>query len=233
VVVTYEKIPVITIDGPSGSGKGTVAKKLAELLGWHFLDSGALYRILAYLIEREGVSRDAIPAICQLAEEMDIVFTADQGKDQILLGSEEISNQIRTEKIGKLASEIAAISSVRASLLQRQRRFQQPPGLIADGRDMGTVIFPDANLKVYLVASAVVRAQRRVRQLTQLGMEADFPTILADIEARDLRDMQRAVAPLKPAADAIILDNSSLSIEEALNRILILVSERKLAHLAV
>ena len=231
--MAYEKIPVITIDGPSGSGKGTVAKKIAELLGWHFLDSGALYRILAYLIERRGLSLDAIPAICQLAEEMDIVFTSAQGKDQILLGQEDISALIRTEKIGKLASEVAVISAVRSSLLQRQRRFQQPPGLVADGRDMGTVIFPEAHLKVYLVASAVVRAKRRVKQLTQLGMEADFPTILADIEARDLRDTQRAVAPLRPAADAIILDNSSLSIEEALNRILALVLERKLAHLAV
>jgi cytidylate kinase len=231
--VVHEKIPVITIDGPSGSGKGTVAKKLAEILGWHFLDSGSLYRILAYLIERQGVSLAAIPAICQMAQEMDIVFASLQGKDQILLEKEDISTLIRTEKIGQLASEIAAIPLVRSSLLQRQRRFQQLPGLVADGRDMGTVIFPDANLKIYLVASAVVRAQRRVRQLTQLGMEADFSTILVDIEARDLRDTQRSVAPLRPATDAIILDNSSLSIEEALNRILALVSERKLTHLAV
>ncbi len=213
--MTIDKVPVITIDGPSGSGKGTISRWLATRLGWQVLDSGSLYRLVALLAIRRSIAIDNESGLAEAALQLDIAFNpSDDGELQVNLEGEDVSTALRDENCGKVASQIAAISAVREALLQRQRAFRQAPGLIADGRDMGTVVFPDAELKFYLTASVEERAQRRYKQLNQKGISATLATLLADIEARDRRDQSREVSPLKPAEDAHILDTSDMSVQE-------------------
>ncbi|MDR0779320.1 MAG: (d)CMP kinase [Pseudomonadales bacterium] len=201
---------VITVDGPSGTGKGTLAQRLARHLGWHFLDSGALYRITALGTEAAGIAPTDTAGLCAFAARMDVAF-ATRFAGSIVLDGAEISDQVRLEESGAKASIVAAIPELRAALLQRQRDFRQPPGLIADGRDMGTVVFPDAALKFYLTASAEERAHRRYKQLINKGVDVSLRSLLRDIQARDERDSTRAVAPLRPAEDAIIVDTDTLT----------------------
>lgn len=223
--------PVITIDGPSGSGKGTVAGLLAKQLGWNLLDSGALYRLLAFAAGNHGVDLTNEEAMKLLAAHLDVQFiAAGDGRGQrIILEGDEVTDLIRNEQVGAGASLVASLPAVRDALLQRQQAFQELPGLIADGRDMGTVVFPDAPLKVFLTASAEERARRRYLQLKAKGDDVNLASLLDEIQARDERDTQRAVAPLKPAADAIQLDSTELSIEQVLERILSEVANRDLA----
>ena len=219
--MSIRQAPVITVDGPSGSGKGTICHLLARELGWELLDSGALYRLVALAARHHGVELDDKEALVVLAAHLDVQFIA--RKDdvvQVVLEGEEVTDAIRAEAVGKDASIVAAIPSVRDALLERQRAFSEMPGLIADGRDMGTVVFPDAELKIYLDASAEERASRRYNQLINKGVGASLQAILEDIQARDDRDMNREVAPLKPAADAVVLDTTIMSIEEVLAAVL-------------
>jgi cytidylate kinase len=206
--------PVIAIDGPSASGKGTIAKQVAGALGFHYLESGALYRLVALLAFRRGLKDEK--AVAEAAESMDVLFR----EDEILLEDQDVSAHIRHEEIGKRASEVAPMPLVRQALLKRQRAFRQPPGLVADGRDMGTVVFPDATLKIFLTASPQVRAERRYKQLKEKGIAANLSALSRDLAARDARDANRAVAPLIPAPDSQVLDSSALSIEEVVERIL-------------
>ncbi|NMY66479.1 (d)CMP kinase [Pseudomonas sp. WS 5018] len=224
-------VPVITIDGPSGSGKGTVAALLAGKLGWNFLDSGALYRLLAFAARNHGVDLTNEEALKVLAEHLDVQFGAarDGHGMVIILEGEDVTEAIRNETVGAGASQVAALPVVRAALLQRQKAFREAPGLVADGRDMGTVVFPDAPLKIFLTASAEERARRRYLQLKARGDDVNLASLLGEIRERDERDTQRAVAPLKPAEDAIQLDSTTLSIEEVLQRILSEVADRDLA----
>ncbi|GAA5233481.1 (d)CMP kinase [Verticiella sediminum] len=209
-------IPVITIDGPTASGKGTIAALVARALGdWHVLDSGALYRLTALACRRAGVSGDDPEQAARLARELDVCFG-----DGVWLDGEEVSEAIRQEAVGNLASRVAAYPAVREALLARQQAFRRVPGLVADGRDMGTVVFPDAQLKVFLVASAQARAERRYKQLLEKGISANIRDLLEDLQARDARDTGRQAAPLKPAHGARILDSSELSIEETVQQIL-------------
>ncbi|MDV3239201.1 MAG: (d)CMP kinase [Gammaproteobacteria bacterium] len=214
---TSAAVPVIAIDGPSGSGKGTIAQALATELGWHFLDSGALYRILAYAAQRRGIALDDAGRLAELGRNLPVSFSANSSK--ILLDNIDISTEIRTESAGDAASRVAAIPAVREALLARQRAFRRPPGLVADGRDMGTVVFPDAPLKLFLTASAEERARRRYNQLIEKGLSASLSTLAADIAERDRRDANRAVAPLRPADDAIVIDTSTLDIDATLARV--------------
>ncbi len=224
-------VPVITIDGPSGSGKGTVAALLAGKLGWNFLDSGALYRLLAFAARNHGVDLTNEEALKVLAEHLDVQFGAarDGHGMVIILEGEDVTEAIRNETVGAGASQVAALPVVRTALLQRQKAFREAPGLVADGRDMGTVVFPDAPLKIFLTASAEERARRRYLQLKARGNDVNLASLLEEIRERDERDTQRAVAPLKPAEDAIQLDSTTLSIEEVLQRILSEVADRDLA----
>ncbi|EHY77502.1 MULTISPECIES: (d)CMP kinase [Stutzerimonas stutzeri subgroup] len=224
-------VPVITIDGPSGSGKGTVAALLAGELGWNFLDSGALYRLLAFAARNHGVDLTNEEALKVLAEHLDVQFGAarDGHGMIIILEGEEVTESIRNEQVGAGASQVAALPVVRTALLQRQKAFREAPGLVADGRDMGTVVFPDAPLKIFLTASAEERARRRFLQLKARGDDVNLASLLEEIRERDERDTQRAVAPLKPADDAVQLDSTTLSIEEVLQKILSEVAERDLA----
>ncbi len=212
--------PVITIDGPSGSGKGTIAHRLALKLGFHVLDSGALYRLLALAAQQHGVQTDNEAVLEVLAAHLDAQFQDNDGEAMLILEGEDVTHSIRTEEIGAAASKVAALPKVRAALLQRQHAFREQPGLVADGRDMGTVVFPDACLKIFLTASAEARAERRYKQLLEKGFDASLAAILDDIRARDLRDSQRAVAPLKPAIDAIVLDSTALGIEAVLKAVI-------------
>jgi len=221
--------PVITIDGPSGSGKGTIAGLLAKQLGWNLLDSGALYRLLAFAAGNHGVDLTNEEAMKLLAAHLDVQFVAASGGQRIILEGEDVTDLIRNEQVGAGASQVASLPAVREALLQRQQAFREMPGLVADGRDMGTVVFPDAPLKVFLTASAEERAQRRYLQLKAKGDDVNLASLLDEIRARDERDTQRAVAPLKPAADAILLDSTELSIEQVLERILREVADRELA----
>lgn len=217
------EFPVITVDGPSGSGKGTLCCRLANALGWQLLDSGALYRLLGLAASRRGIALDDESALAQLAGELNVKFiplTDGLHGQMILLDGEEVEDELRTEQAGDAASKVAALPAVREALLQRQRDFRTEPGLIADGRDMGTVVFTDAPLKVFLTASAEERAQRRYLQLKDKVPGVTLTSLLEEIQARDERDMQRAVAPLKPAPDALMLDSTELSIEQVLERIL-------------
>lgn len=217
--------PVITVDGPSGSGKGTICALLAKQLGWNLLDSGALYRLLAFAAGNHGIDLTNEEALKQLAAHLDVQFV----DKRIILEGEEVTDAIRNEQVGAGASMVASLPAVREALLQRQRAFQEMPGLVADGRDMGTVVFVDAPLKVFLTASADERARRRYLQLKAKGDDVNLASLLDEIRARDERDTLRAVAPLKPAADAIVLDSTELSIEQVLERILSEVADRDLA----
>jgi len=207
-------IAVITIDGPSGSGKGSIAQRVAKHLGYHLLDSGALYRLTALSASKHSVAMSDEPRLAQLAADLDVQFVAQaEGEAKVMLAGEEVTLDIRSEKCGMNASKIAALSAVRAALLQRQRDFCQAPGLVADGRDMGSVVFPEAVLKVFLTASARERGNRRFLQLKARGIDVSLRGLVKDIEERDARDINRAVAPLRPADDAILLDSTSMSID--------------------
>lgn len=212
----HSATPVITIDGPTASGKGTVAALVAAHLGWQILDSGALYRLTALACMRQGVDTNDLDAVAQVARQLDVRF--DQSR--CFLGTEDVTDALRAENIGLLASQVAAYPAVRDALLARQRDFQQGAGLVADGRDMGTVVFPDAPLKIFLVADVQSRAQRRYNQLIEKGVSANLLDLLADLQARDLRDTNRAVAPLKAAPDAYIIDSTTLSINDTVDQVL-------------
>ena len=223
-------IPVITIDGPSGSGKGTISDMLARSLGWHLLDSGALYRVLALAADLHGVKLDNAAALQVLAAHLDVQFSSVKGSSvcEVILEGEVVSQEIRTEEIGKSASIVAAVPQVREALLTRQQAFRELPGLVADGRDMGTVVFADAPLKVFLTASAEERAKRRYNQLKGKGFDGSLRDLFQDIRKRDERDANRALSPLKPAEDAIVLDSTALSIEEVYEHIMAQVRNRNL-----
>jgi len=214
---------VIAIDGPSASGKGTVAKRVAEALGFYYLESGALYRLVALASLRAKIPADDGSAAAQLAKALQVEFR----NEQILLSGQDVTEDLREEACGVRASEVARLPAVRIALLERQRRFRQPPGLVADGRDMGTVVFPDAKLKVFLTASVEERARRRHKQLIDKGIHANLATLSRDLAERDARDATRAAAPLAAARDAVQLDTSDLAIEEVVARILGWYRERK------
>ncbi|WP_151669625.1 (d)CMP kinase [Nitrincola schmidtii] len=218
---TTELVPIITVDGPSGSGKGTICQRLAQQMDWHLLDSGALYRLTALAAHHHGISMEDEESIKVVAAHLDVQFLASHTTEiKIVLEGEEVTDAIRAEKIGSDASVVASMPTVRQALLQRQRDFAATPGLIADGRDMGTVVFPEARLKIYLDASAEERASRRYKQLISKGVSASLEDILSDIKARDERDMNRTISPLKPAPDAVILDTTRMTIEEVLEVVL-------------
>ena len=222
--------PVITIDGPSGTGKGTIGQLVAQELGWHLLDSGALYRVLALAAEQHHVPLDNEDSLTVLARHLDVQFKATQigMKSRIILEGEDVTDTICTEKYGNAASTVGAYALVREALLARQRAFREAPGLVTDGRDMGTVVFPDAKVKIYLDASKAERADRRYNQLKEKGISVNLAAVQQEIAERDRRDKQRAVAPLKPAKDAVIVDTTGLSIEQVLKRILHEVNTRLL-----
>jgi len=224
-----KKIPVLAIDGPSGSGKGTVGQLLAQRLGWHFLDSGALYRALGVAANRAEVDLGDKPALARLAMAMDIRFLPRSGGDvvDVRLNGEEVGDRLRTEESGRRASILAAIPEVRLTLLQKQHSFRRPPGLVADGRDMGSAVFPDAILKVYLTATPEIRAERRYKQLKDKGFDVNLRRLLDEIRERDARDARREASPLKPASDACILDTSQLDISGVVERVYSLLQERQ------
>ncbi|HZD52252.1 MAG TPA: (d)CMP kinase [Woeseiaceae bacterium] len=218
--------PVLAIDGPSGSGKGTIARRVAAPLGWHLLDSGALYRLAALAAARRGKSGAGAAELARMARNLDVGFVTDEaGTERVRLDGGDVTDEIRTEECGRLASEIAQIPELREALIGLQRGFRRPPGLVADGRDMGTRIFPDAFLKVFLTASTEERARRRHKQLKEKGIDVSLPALSRDIEARDRRDAERSVAPLEPAGDARLLDSSKLTIEEVTRTVLDWVAE--------
>ncbi|MEW7314272.1 (d)CMP kinase [Buttiauxella gaviniae] len=212
--------PVITIDGPSGAGKGTLCKAMAEALQWHLLDSGAIYRVLALAALHHQVDVASEDALVPLAAHLDVRFVANNGNLEVILEGEDVSAEIRTQEVANAASQVAAFPRVREALLRRQRAFREAPGLIADGRDMGTVVFPDAPVKIFLDASSEERAHRRMLQLQEKGFSVNFERLLAEIKERDDRDRNRAVAPLVPAADALVLDSTSMSIDDVIKQAL-------------
>ncbi len=212
---------MITVDGPSGSGKGTVSQHLAAELGWHFLDSGALYRLLACAARRDGVALNDEAALVALVDRIDAEFTLSTGgTERVLLDGEDVTRALRGEDTGNAASQVAALPAVRTALLAWQHRYRRPPGLIADGRDMGTVVFPDAVLKIFLEARPDERALRRHKQLKEKGIEASLEEVLAEVRARDERDRTREIAPLEPAEDAHIIDSSDLDVDTTVALIL-------------
>ncbi len=212
--------PIVAIDGPSGSGKGTVSRQLAIRLGWHYLDSGALYRLVGLAATRGRVDLGDAERVAALAAALDVRFAPAAELERVYLDGTEVAAELRTEQAGEAASRVAAIPAVRTALLQRQRDFARWPGLVADGRDMGTVVFPDAVLKVFLTASAEERAMRRHKQLKEKGIDVSLPDLSWDIAQRDARDANRTVAPLRPAPDARVIDSTSLSPGEVVARIL-------------
>lgn len=216
-------VPVLTIDGPSGSGKGTVSRLSADRLGWHFLDSGALYRAVALAASWEAIDLTDEPAVVRVAQTTDVRFVDRAGDEPVVfVGGTDASLELRTETCGAAASAISALPAVRASLIEKQRSFCRLPGLVADGRDMGTVIFPEAAFKVFLTASAEERAHRRYKQLKHKGFDVTLDTLLREIVARDERDARREVAPLKPAAGATIIDTTGMPVNEVVQRVLAL-----------
>lgn len=220
-----EPVPVITIDGPSGSGKGTVSARLAEALGWHILDSGALYRLTGLAVEKAGIGFENPRKAAEIAANLDVRFA----NGRVLLDGEDVTLAIRTEQAGNNASKVAAMPEVRAALLDWQRRAARPPGLVADGRDMGTTVFPDAPFKVFLTASAEERAKRRYKQLKEKGLPANIEQLAAEIRERDERDRTRSASPLVPAADALVVDSTGMTIDEVVETLLQAARERGLA----
>ena len=213
--------PVVTIDGPVGSGKGTIARQVAEALGYHLLDSGALYRLTALSAAKQSVDLGDVDAVARVASELNVRFDSNEdGSERIWLDDEEITLEVRRETTGEMASVVAVIPAVRKALLERQRAFQQAPGLVADGRDMGSLVFPSASVKIFLTASAEERAMRRHKQLKDKGIGVSLAALSRDIEDRDRRDSERSVAPLRPAEDARILDSSGQSIEAVTQTVL-------------
>ena len=211
--MTEPRPPVIAVDGPAASGKGTIAQGVAQRLGFHYLDSGSLYRLVALQAIERGIATDDAPALAEVAARLDCSFEA----ERILLGSREVSAAIRSPEVSAAASLIAVHPGVRQALLDRQRAFRRAPGLVADGRDMGTIVFPDARLKVYVTASAEERARRRYKQLIEKGNSVTLESLLRDIRERDARDGSRAASPLRPAADAIVFDTTGMSIEQSID----------------
>ena len=226
--MTAPSTAVLTIDGPVSSGKGTVARLVANRLGWHLLDSGALYRVLGYHARNQGVALDDEAALVAMAQSLPVRFVEQQGDTAVILDGEDVSNIIRQESVGELASQVAVLQPVRDALLARQRAFAEAPGLVADGRDMGTVVFTSAPLKIYLTASAEERARRRFEQLKEKGFGATLATLVEDIRTRDDRDMNREVAPLCPADDAVVIDSTTLSVDDVVDRILDEAAARQL-----
>ncbi len=210
------EVPIITVDGPSGSGKGTISQRVAEALGWHFLDSGAIYRVLGLMASRAGIGSDDVGKLVQMAENMPLSFDG----DRVLLAQEEVTDAIRTETAGNQASKVAAIPRVREALLAWQRNYAQAPGLVADGRDMGTVVFPQAQVKIFLTASPEERAKRRYKQLKGKGLGVNLAGLIEEIRERDERDSQRAVAPLRASASALSLDSTNLTIDEVYTQVM-------------
>jgi len=228
--MTDNNAQVICLDGPSGVGKGTICLAVAKQLGWQILDSGSLYRITALQLSRQFPDSDvdsiSVSQLADIATNLDVSYSENNGELIISLAGENINGLIRNEQIGAIASQVAAIPEVRAALLERQRAFLQAPGLIADGRDMGTVVFPDAALKIYLTASPEERAQRRYKQLKDKGIDVNLPSLVEELRQRDDRDMNRQAAPLKPADDAIIIDTTTLNIEQVAEQVMVLVEQR-------
>ncbi|WP_061039389.1 (d)CMP kinase [Vibrio coralliirubri] len=220
--------PVITVDGPSGAGKGTLCMLLADKLGFHLLDSGAIYRVLALAAINHGVDTESEDALVPLATHLDVQFIAEGDLVKVILEGEDVSGELRKEETGMAASKAAALPRVREALLRRQRAFSAAPGLVADGRDMGTVVFPEAEAKIFLDASAEERASRRLKQLQQKGLDVKFDDLLSEIQERDDRDRNRPVAPLRPAEDALVLDSTSMNIEQVVEKALHYI-ESKLA----
>jgi len=225
---TDSVIPVIAIDGPSGSGKGTISQIVAHRLGWHYLDSGALYRVLALAASRHSLDLEAEDELVTLASHVDVRFVPESGEQPaiVLLEGEDVTDAIRAEECGVDASRVAAFPRVRAAMLGRQQAFRTKPGLVADGRDMGTVVFPDAELKIYLTASQEERAKRRYNQLKQKGIDANLPNLLEDLADRDARDSSRGAAPMKPAEDAVILDTTAIPIDGVVDLVMKMVKDR-------
>ncbi|MFW5825146.1 MAG: (d)CMP kinase [Marinobacter sp.] len=225
--VADNTVPVLTVDGPGGSGKGTITQMLARRLGWHLLDSGALYRLTALAARRQGIDLTDEAGLVNVAAGLSVSFepTPEGEPVRVILDGDDVTREIRTEETGDGASRVAAIQPVRDALLQRQRDFRQAPGLVADGRDMGTVVFPDAPVKVFLTASTEERARRRYHQLKDAGVDVNIGRLLDEIRARDERDMNRSAAPLKPADDAQVIDSTGLSIEEVLSKVMALVGQ--------
>lgn len=217
---------VITIDGPSGAGKGTVSAMLAARLGWHFLDSGAIYRVLAVASLHHQIDAQDELGLVPLASGLDVNFDIQDGQTRIILEGEDVSDSIRTEEVGALASQVASLPRVREALLRRQRAFREDPGLVADGRDMGTVVFPSAEAKIFLTASAEERARRRYKQLKDKGRDVSIDRLLTDIKARDERDINRSVAPLKAAEDALVLDSTQMTVEQVLDTVVEFVEKK-------
>jgi len=210
------QVRIVTIDGPSGAGKGTISQRVAERLGWRFLDSGAIYRVLGLLADRAHISIQAVENLAELAGNMPLSFEG----DRVLLDGQDVTDEIRTESAGNRASQVAAIPAVREALLEWQRHYAKSPGLVADGRDMGTVVFPDAQVKIFLTASPEERAKRRYKQLKGKGLSVNLARLIEEIRERDERDSQRAVAPLKVSSSALALDSTHLTIDEVTDRVL-------------
>lgn len=228
--MTTEHISLVTIDGPSGSGKGTVARILAAQLGYHMLDSGALYRLLALAAQTHSIPLDGEVALVTLAAHLDVQFISSSGENtRIFLEGDDVSDAIRGEECGNQASIVAALPQVRIALLARQRAFLEPPGLVADGRDMGTVVFPEADVKIFLTASPDERAKRRYKQLKEKGMSVNLSALSREIVERDERDISRLVAPLKPAPNAVVLDTTEMTIEQAVDQITNLIDQSRLS----